>query len=75
MRLLMAQLGELGVDPNDREERLLIASQIVGRPVGSFSELTNDDAKKLIDTLGRVRTREQLMALLDEIDAQQGDQS
>jgi hypothetical protein len=70
MRLLMAQLGDLGVDPNDREERLLIASQIVGRPVGSFSELTNDDAKKLIDTVGRCRDRAQLMTLLDEIDAQ-----
>lgn len=72
MRMLWAQLGELNIAEEDREERLLITSKIVGRSIATFNDLTNDDAKKLIDTLGRVRDRVALNDLLDAIDDQEG---
>ena len=72
----MASLNERGCPPEDREERLLIASTILGRPIGSFDDLTAGDASTFIDTLARTKDHAQLMTLLDEFDtAQQGPES
>lgn len=82
-RMILGQLGGLGVDTNDREERLLICSSIAGRSIESSTDLTRDEAKAIIDTLAKVEDREQLMRLLDTIDeaaaerarAESGDES
>ncbi len=75
-RMLMGQFGGLGIT-DDREERLLATSIIVGREVESSNDLTRAEAKTLIDTLARVEpvspsslssTREKLNALLDRIE-------
>lgn len=68
MRMLMASLTERGIDPNDREERLLVASKILGFQVESFDDLSGGNASTLIDTLARTSTRKELWALLDAID-------
>jgi len=68
MRMLMASLNERGIDPEDREERLLVASKIVGRAISSFDELDGRDASRLIDTLARTKNRDELWELLDAID-------
>lgn len=73
-RMIFASLGERGVDNSDDEERHLIASKIVGRPIASFNDLTVDEAKVLIDTVARTKDRDQLWAMLDEIDAAAADQ-
>lgn len=74
-RMIFASLQERGVDPKDDEERLLIASKVVGRPIESFNDLMSGEAKQIIDTLARTKNRDQLWALLDEIDAQADDES
>lgn len=68
MRMLFGTLGGLGIDPDDDEERRLIASTILRRDVASFSDLSVADATTLIDTLALCETREQLNALLDQYD-------
>lgn len=68
-RGIEAALTDIGVD-DDRDERHLIASTILGRKVDSFKSLTIDEAGTLIDTFARVKDQEQLTALLDEFDAQ-----
>lgn len=73
-RMLMAQFNKLGVNPDDREERLLITSKIVNRPVSSSTDLTAAEASKLSDTLATVRDYNSLAALLDEIDKVNGEQ-
>lgn len=72
-RMIFGQLGELGVNPKDDEERLLIASKIATHPIGSFNELTAAEAAHIIDTLGRMTDRAELTELLDAIDAQAGE--
>jgi len=74
-RMIFSQLGEMGVDPKDDEERLLIASKLASRTIGSFNELTAAEAAHIIDTLGRVPDRAKLNELLDVLDAQAGDES
>ena len=68
-RMMFASLGELGVAKDDDEERLLIASKIVSRPVESFNKMTSREASHLIDTLARCGSKADLWALLDELDA------
>jgi len=68
-RMIFGQLGEMGVDPKDDEERLLIASKLASRAIGSFNDLTAAEAAHIIDTLGRVPDRAALTELLDVIDA------
>lgn len=68
-RMLFARLSELGVDNDDREERLAILSGVLGREVTSSNELTRADAQKLLDDLAPLRDRAGLYALLDELDA------
>lgn len=64
-RMLFARLKELNDDQDiPDEDRRDIATAILGRRVESFSTLTSDDAKTLLDTLGRVESREQLDAIL-----------
>lgn len=46
---LMATFAELGIE--DRAERLVICSRIIGRELGSANELTRDEAGVLIETL------------------------
>lgn len=67
-RMLLASLGERGVDNNDREERLHIVGQIAGREIGSFDDLVSIEASRVIDTIARTRDRADLMALLDAIE-------
>jgi hypothetical protein len=66
-RGIFAALKDLGVDDDD-DERHLIVSTILQRPVESFRDLTVNDAKTLLDTFARVEDKEQLSALLDEFD-------
>lgn len=53
LQTLYSQFAAASTDPRtrSREERLLWASLIVGRQVGSFSELTSAEAKTAIDRL------------------------
>jgi len=53
LQTLYSQFAAASPDPRtrSREERLLWASLIVGREVGSFSELTVEEAKRAIDSL------------------------
>lgn len=71
MRMLMASLSGLGVD-TEGPERHEVASRILGRPVGSFTELTSRDGSTLIDTLARCKTQADLWALLDAVAEQDG---
>lgn len=66
-RALMAQFGEYGMG-EDREERLLVCSTIIGREVASTNNLTHDEAAQIMDTLARVNDRAGLNNLLDTID-------
>lgn len=72
-RMMMGQFSALGINPDDREERLLITSKIVGRAVASSNDVTYAEAKGLLDTLGRVKDKAALSELLDAIDAQAGE--
>lgn len=69
-RMIMSIFGQLGISGDqDREERLLITSSIVGREVTSTNELMSREAKTLIDTLSTVEgSREKLNVILDTID-------
>jgi hypothetical protein len=51
MRRLFAMLADLGVRGDDRSGRLRVAGSVLNREVGSFSELTADDAHALVDAL------------------------
>lgn len=48
---LHAQFRDLGYDKDDRAGRLHVSSRIVGRELESSSDLTKDEASRLIDTL------------------------
>lgn len=61
-RMIFGLLGPLDVTTD--EDRHDVATAIVGHRVDSFADLTADNAKTIIDTLGRVTTREDLDALL-----------
>lgn len=50
-----------------RDDRLFAASAIVGRPLMSSTELTNDEAKALIDTLDRIAGQENPAEKLDAL--------
>lgn len=68
-RMIFARLQELGVAKDDDEERHLIVSKVAGRGIGSFNDLTVNEAKATIETLARIEDRDALWRLLDEIDA------
>lgn len=51
LQVLYSQLCAHTQQDNTREARLAWATQLAGRPIGSFSELTLDDARHLIDVL------------------------
>ncbi len=62
---LGATFTDLGFTSKEREQRLVAASQIIGRDVESSSDLSLNEARKLIDTLdGLGGSREKLIALL-----------
>ena len=62
---LGAVFTKLGFRHDEREQRLAVASQIIGREVESSSDLSLHEASKLIDTLDALNgDREQLIALL-----------
>jgi len=48
-RRMMAQFGERGM--SDRAERLAYCRQVIGRDIGSASELTGAEARAIIDAL------------------------
>lgn len=52
MRKMHALFGQ--VEWTDRADRLRAASAIVGRELDSSTDLTRDEASKVIDTLGRI---------------------
>ncbi|MGX1223182.1 AAA family ATPase [Streptomyces ambofaciens] len=53
MRMMHAGFTRVGLGAKeDREQRLQATSLIIGRSVGSANELTLDEAKTLLDTLG-----------------------
>ncbi|MFI7394057.1 AAA family ATPase [Streptomyces tendae] len=53
MRMMHALFTRVGLGAKeDREQRLQATSLIIGRQVGSANELTLDEAKTLLDTLG-----------------------
>jgi hypothetical protein len=51
LQVLYGQLARHTQQGTDRAARLAWASQLVRRPIASFSDLTVDDARHLIDTL------------------------
>lgn len=51
LQVLYSQLAQSTLEASDRESRLAWASQLVQRKISSFSELTQGDARHLIDTL------------------------
>ena len=62
---LGATFTDLGFTSKEREQRLVTASRIIGRDVESSSDLSLNEASKLIDTLdGLDGSREKLIALL-----------
>lgn len=75
------QLAKLGilfqrVGWTDRDDKLRASSTIVGRPVSSSTELSKEEASKLIDKLEKVAAApdpaDRLTALLEEIRQQNG---
>lgn len=52
MRKLHALFGQVGW--TDRDDRLRAASAIAGRTLSSSTDLTRDEASRVIDTLGRI---------------------
>lgn len=73
MRMLWGTLGGFGLTGDDeREERLLVATTILGREVETFEDLAADECKTLIDALAMVtppNDRAALNRLLDQYDA------
>ena len=63
-RMLFALLKDLGITA--RVDRLDVARAICGRPFESYQELTHVHATMMLDTLGRVKSREELDVLLAE---------
>jgi len=64
---LGATFTDLGFTSKERGQRLVAASQIIGRDIESSSDLSRGEASKLIDTLdGLGGSRENLIALLAE---------
>lgn len=62
---LGATFTDLGFTHAERDQRLVAASQIVGRDMETSSDLSRNEAKVLIDTLERCDgSREKLIALL-----------
>jgi len=61
---LGATFTSLGFTSKEREQRLVTASQIIGREIESSSDLSFNEARLLIDTLERCGTRDNLVALL-----------
>jgi hypothetical protein len=51
LKKLGATFTDLGVGQKDRAMRLAIVAKVIGRQVGSSSDLTKDEASALIDTL------------------------
>lgn len=70
-RMLFAQIKGLGIDTDDDQERRYIAGRLLGRELGSFTDLTKDDATTLIDTLGRFADKAALWEFLDALDQEQ----
>jgi len=59
------------LDYHDRDDRLRAASTIVGRKLGSSTELMKDEASALIDTLETLATRDALEDLLAQVTLQE----
>lgn len=72
---LGVQFRELGFGgAGDRDQRLSVSSKIVGRQLASATELSKQEASRLIDTLEKCGgQRDRLMALLVDGDAPGGD--
>ena len=51
LQVLYSQMARRTFEGTDRESRLAWASKLCCRPITSFSDLTQDDARHLIDTL------------------------
>lgn len=62
---LMAVFGQLGVE--DRTERLEICGRIVNRELGSANELTNKEARILIDALEKAIEQDNPMLYLAQL--------
>lgn len=43
---------------NEREQRLAVASRVIGRTISSFTELSSDEAARLIDALKKALGQE-----------------
>lgn len=61
---LMAGFGQIGVD--DRAERLDICSRLVGRDLTSANDLTQEEAKKVIDALDEAAKQDSPLLYLAE---------
>jgi hypothetical protein len=71
---LGATFTGLGFTSAEREQRLVTASEVVGRDLKSSAELSKNEAATLIDTLERCEgSRERLIALLAQGDAPEED--
>jgi hypothetical protein len=66
-RMLMGSFNRLGLtDDSQRDHRLAITSDIVGRQVTSTGDLTPAEASRAIDTLARVKDLDGLVQLLEQ---------
>lgn len=61
---IVAMFTDMGFTDEERDQRLAATSKIVRRTIETSAELSFDEAKVLIDTLGRCGTRDNLIALL-----------
>jgi hypothetical protein len=62
-RMLLARFKELGV--TDRDERLALLSDLLGRPLDTSNDLTKQDATWLLDGLKTLDDRDALLAAID----------
>lgn len=64
LRKLGATFSGLGFTSGEREQRLVAASEIIGRELATSADLSRTEASTLIDTLTRCGTRDRLITLL-----------
>lgn len=68
LRMILPLFKGLGLATDDeRDERLRLVSQIVGRPVESTSDLSVSEASAVIDTVSRAQTLSDLWAIVENL--------
>jgi phage recombination protein Bet len=71
--IIVRHFQRLGFGEDEREQRLAVCGTITGRAVTSTKELTQPEAKTVMDTLARCKDRDALIALLVAGEKPRGD--